>query len=407
MKIMLVNVVYAKGSTGKIVADVESELLKKGFDSVIAYGRGESICRENIYKFCTEFEAVTQKLYNYLGGLMYGGTLAPTARLIRYIKREQPDIVHLHCINGYCVNIYRLLKFLAKNEITTIVTHHAEFFYTGSCGHALDCERFIASGGCLDCPRSKSATGSLFCNRASAAWRKMKDAFALFGNDKLIFTAVSPWLAERASLSPVVEGRRCLVVENGIDTSIFTYLGNVESGRAMIPNCKRKMILHVTASFSNVEGSFKGGDHIVELARLIPDVTFVVVASYSEVVGSLPDNIVLFGRTRSQQDLAALYNAADLTVIASKRETFSMIVAESLCCGTPVVGYKAGGPESIAIPDYCRFVDYGDCEALKSVAEEMLSTCFDGIEISSRAKAKFDRKVMTENYINIYKSLLS
>jgi glycosyltransferase involved in cell wall biosynthesis len=48
-----------------------------------------------------------------------------------------------------------------------------------------------------------------------------------------------------------------------------------------------------------------------------------------------------------------------------------MIVAESLCCGTPVVGFKAGGPESIAIDDYCVFVQFLDsisCSYFPSVS---------------------------------------
>ncbi len=407
MKILQVNVVYAKGSTGKIVADVHSELIAQNCGSLVAYGRGSRVSGNNVYKFCTELEAAVQKVYNRLGGLMYGGSFLSTLRLIEYIKRERPDIVHLHCINGYCVNIYKLLNVLAKQRIRTIVTHHAEFFYTGNCGHALECNRFMDNPGCRDCPRPKAATGALLCNRASKAWMKMKKAFACFDKDMLVFTAVSPWLAERAKLSSVVEGRECIVVENGIDTMVFNHSQDFMVGRSLITNCKSKMILHVTASFSDAKDSFKGGDSIVALARMMPNVTFVIAASYSSVSGSLPDNIVLFGRTRDQQELATLYNAADLTIIASKRETFSMIVAESLCCGTPVVGYKAGGPESIAISDYCSFVDYGDLSALKSAAEIMLGKDYDRDEISRRAKAKFDRKVMANNYMKIYKSMLS
>ena len=37
-----------------------------------------------------------------------------------------------------------------------------------------------------------------------------------------------------------------------------------------------------------------------------------------------------------------------------------MVTAESLCCGTPVVGFKAGAPEQIAIKEFSEFVEYGD-----------------------------------------------
>ena len=42
-----------------------------------------------------------------------------------------------------------------------------------------------------------------------------------------------------------------------------------------------------------------------------------------------------------------------------------MIVAESLCCGTPVVGFKAGAPEQITIKEYSEFSEFGNIEILK------------------------------------------
>lgn len=63
--------------------------------------------------------------------------------------------------------------------------------------------------------------------------------------------------------------------------------------------------------------------------------------------------------------LAAWYSAADAALLTSHRETFSLVTAESLCCGTPVVGFRAGGPESIAPPSCCKFVEYGDLDALE------------------------------------------
>lgn len=72
------------------------------------------------------------------------------------------------------------------------------------------------------------------------------------------------------------------------------------------------------------------------------------------------------GSCKSREELASLYSVANVTLMLSKRETYSMVTAESLCCGTPVVGFLAGGPESIAIEKFSAFVEYGDLKAIKA-----------------------------------------
>lgn len=84
-----------------------------------------------------------------------------------------------------------------------------------------------------------------------------------------------------------------------------------------------------------------------------------------------------------------------------------MPVAESLCCGTPVVGFEAGGPESIAIKDYSYFVEYENIEKLKEAISIFLNKKFDKEAISKKAKSIYSHKVMTENYINLYKKALA
>lgn len=407
MKIIQVNVVFDKGSTGKIVNDVHKYAITNKYDSIICYGRGKRVRQNKVVKFCSETEAAIQKINNQLGGLMYGGNYFSTQRLINYITHEKPDVVHLHCINGYCVNIYKLLAFLAKVQIKTVVTHHAEFFYTGNCGHALDCMKFSEQNGCIDCPRPFSATGARFLDRAHTAWNKMRSAFSKFDRQNLVFTTVSPWLLNRSKLSPIVAGFDCTVIENGLNTQIFHSLADSREARSLISGCREKMILHVTASFSDIQDTFKGGDKIIELARLMPDVSFVIVATYHSISQPLPENVYFYGRTKDQQTLAALYNAADLTVIASKRETFSMVVAESLCCGTPVVGFEAGGPESIAIYPYCKFVSQNDgINGLRIAAQEMLSKNYSRNEISKAAIQKFDSSIMAKKYCELYSAML-
>ena len=49
------------------------------------------------------------------------------------------------------------------------------------------------------------------------------------------------------------------------------------------------------------------------------------------------------GFLTSREELALLYSAADVTVVASLEEVFPNTVAESLACGTPVVGFTIAG----------------------------------------------------------------
>ena len=126
MKILQVNCVYNNGSTGKIMHDVHMELVSAGHKSVVCYGRGADTSDENVIKLCSELYAKANNLLSRITGILYGGCLLSTSRLISLIKREKPDVVHLHCINGFFVNIYKLVSWLKNNKIKTVVTLHAE-----------------------------------------------------------------------------------------------------------------------------------------------------------------------------------------------------------------------------------------------------------------------------------------
>lgn len=408
MKILQVNCVYKKGSTGKIVYDIHRCLQKAGHESVVCYGRGETINEPKVYKFCLEAESKFYHLLNKFGWLMYAVCPIATRRLIKIIRNERPDVVHLHCINGYCLDIYKLLKFLGQSNIKTIVTHHAEFFYTGNCGHAYDCDRFQMMLGCHDCPNLCEATGNSRFDRTNVAWRKMKEAFSYFKQKNILFTAVSPWVVNRSLLSPICNQFICRWVTNGLETGIFkpATINEVTEIRARLPHTGGKIVLHVSASFNTLKNHIKGGYYIKQLAEKMPQHLFVVVASVIGDVEGLPENVYVWGRANGQKELAALYTAADVTVIASKRETFSMIVAESLSCGTPVAGFVAGGPESIAISDYTRFVEYGHLQKLKGVVENLLSNDYDAKDISRKAHERYSKETMSQGYMDVYKDLI-
>ena len=403
MKVLLVNCVYGKGSTGKIVKELHKMLRNEKIDSIVCYGRGKKVKTDNVYKISNELYSKVNKLRGHLTGILYGGCFFSTQKLKKIIKKENPDVVHLHCINGYFVNIFELIKWLNQNRIKTLITLHAEFMYTANCGHSLDCDKWVK--GCKNCPRLKEEIKSIFFDQTGKSWKKMNESFKNFGNN-LMLSSVSPWLKERAEKSKFFEGIENRVIYNGINTKEVyrVYNNNFLREKYGIKE-NVSIILHVTASF---DSEFKGGKYVLELAKkmLNKNIIFVIVGNKKNLA-SVPSNVLGIGRVNNDGILAKIYSSADITIITSKKETFSMVCAESLCCGTPVVGFKAGAPEQISLKEYSSFVEYGDVDELKNECIKMLERKVDKKIIANKANATYSSKKICRDYLKCYEDLIS
>ncbi|MHB8126275.1 MAG: glycosyltransferase [Desulfitobacteriaceae bacterium] len=402
MKVLQVNCVYKRGSTGKIVDDIHIVLKERGYKSIICYGRGQKEKELGVYKTSSEITAKFNNLWSRIIGLQYNGSFFATNKLIRIIKAENPDIVHLHCINGYFVNIYKLVEFLKKSGINTVLTLHAEFMYTGGCGYSILCDKWKSHNACGNCPQLRFATKSLFFDRTHTAWEMMRKAFEGF-KENLIVTSVSPWLMERAKQSPILSDKRHYVVLNGIDTSKVFHPCDYEFLKKRHNLTDEKIILHVTASFTN---ELKGGKYIRELAERLKGENFkIVVVGNTNRSFILPPNIIEVGRTHDQKELAAYYSMADLTVLTSLRETFSMICAETLACGTPVVGFKAGAPEQISLSDYSEFTEHGNLDELEQIVTRWLNKKREvEKQLVLEASELYSKEYMVDNYVKLYEN---
>ena len=159
MKVLQINCVYGTGSTGRLVQQLHTAMGEQGIASVVLYGRGRAVSAPGVSKVCSDLYAKGCKLISACTGLRYGSCLLSTAALERRIEQENPDVVHLQCINGNFVNIYRLVDWLKRRGIPTVLTLHAEFMFTGSCSHAYACDGWLH--GCRRCPDGRRASGAL------------------------------------------------------------------------------------------------------------------------------------------------------------------------------------------------------------------------------------------------------
>lgn len=388
IKVVQINNFYGQHSTGKLTELLHEGLRRRGISVLTVYGRGNTCRNPGVLRLCPEWYAKANSLVSQLTGLPYGGCLLSSWRLQRILRKEKPDVVHLQCINGNFVNIYRLIRYLNRRRIPTVLSLHAEFMYTANCGHALDCHQW--QHGCRRCPNPKQAVRSRFFDRTARSWRKMRQAFRGF-EDRCILCPVSEWTEKRAKQSDILKHIPMQTVHNGVKTAIFA----PKTGK------KESYIFHATAHFSDDPTNSKGGWYLLELAKRLPDTPFLV-AGKADPISQLPPNVTLLGQVEDQLELAKLYQNALLTVLTSRRETFSMPCAESLCCGTPVVGFRAGGPEEIALKDYTQFVPFGDLDALEDVVRKWLRAEKDPGPL---AVETYDADRMVDSFESIYRSL--
>ena len=166
----------------------------------------------------------------------------------------------------------------------------------------------------------------------------------------------------------------------------------------------RPIVFHATAFFDGSELHNKGGYYILKLAEQLPEYNFIIAGAHANIEAP-PLNVIFLGNISNQSILARLYSIAACTVITSMRETFSMICAESLCCGTPVVGFLCGGLESISVNKYSFFCEHGDVNTLCNLTKEAVVNK-NPMEISHSAQMIYSKEAMTNNYIKHYEELL-
>jgi glycosyltransferase involved in cell wall biosynthesis len=390
MRVLQINIVYAQGSTGHITETLHKEYLKEGIDSYVLFGRGPKQADKRVVRCSYLWEAKLWRFISLFTGNIYGGVPFSTLHIKHLIKKLHPDVVHLQCINGNMVNIYLLMNWLKKQKIKTVLTHHAEFMYTGGCGVAL-CPKW--KDHCEHCPFKKEVFGRFSIDRSFANWKRFKKAFSSF--PLLTNSFVSPWLQGQGLQSPILKNfGTTAVVLNPVNTAIFN-----DQADASLPKTLDGQS-YVLAPFARFFDPNKKSNELENVATSLQEKKLVLaVAGAPKDVQFSNLNIVNLGFVSSPDEMASLYRHAQCTLILSKEESFSMPVAESLCCGTPVVGYKAGGPESFADPSISSFVDQGDTESLIfEISRLSVKRATKGISFS------FEPFAIARQYLKLYQN---
>ena len=395
MKVLLIDINCKHSSTGKIVYDLYSGLKSSGHIAAICYGRGPLVEEPNIYKFGIDIETYIHAFLTRVTGLTGVDSPFSTNRLIRFIDEFRPDVVHIHELHAYFVNIAPVMNYLKKNNIKTVWTFHCEFMYTGKCGYAYDCNKWKYE--CSECPQVAEYPKSLYFDFTKQMFNHKKQLFG--GFDNLTIVTPSKWLADRLKQS-FLKDKDIRVIHNGIDTETNFYPRPYDDLKIKHNLTDEKIILAVAPDLMS---DCKGGQWVLQLAKRFQgkNVKFILIG-VEDVSISHDENVVLLGRTSNQIELAKYYSMADVFVICSKRENFPTTCIEALACGTPVVGFDEGGTKETAPDKLGKFVEYGDIEALQEAVKKNIDGANLAFEFENYAQNNYSKIRMLDNYKKLY-----
>lgn len=411
MRIIQINTVYDKGSVGRITAGLYDGIEKKGYHSFVAYGRGKRSPNSNHYKSGNLLDFSLHVLKNlFLDGSGFASKRT-TKNLIKWIEERNPDIIHLHNLHGFYLNLELLFEFLKKSDIAIVWTLHDCWPLTGHCAFFdyVQCEKW--KEGCSRCVQYRSAY-------PYALWKDNSEKNYI--NKKQIFTGVrnltivtpSRWLKELVEHS-ILKEYPVKVIANGIDLSSFS--SKIKSGDG-----KSFTILGV----ANVWEKRKGLEFFDLLAESLPENYRIIVLGLSKkqqkkYQNKFPSNRLLpLTRTESVDELASFYRQADVFVNPTLEDNFPTTNIEALACGTPVVTFRTGGSGEALNQMTGLIVKKGDivklteaiikvCNSIKDNQAREDKTKRFSVPICRDRASLFGQEKMFEEYLTLYKELQS
>ena len=348
MKVLFINTVYAKGSTGTIIRDTGKYLEANGHEYKVAVGRGDD-SDEHVYRIGNDVDMHLHALCSRITDRAGFYSKKATRDFLDFVRGYNPDVIHLHNLHGYYINLPILFNYL-KNEFNgrVVWTLHDCWTMTGHCTHftAVGCYKW--KNQCSSCPQMRNFPKSYFLDSSSRNHKDKKSIMS--GIPNVTVVAVSDWLKSVASES-LLKGYYITRVYNGIDLNKFVH---TESNILAEHGIKgKKVILSVADGFDEQ----KGLPALLAVAKEAPaDWQFLIIGIEKRYMNLLPNNVTGMERTSNQQELIKFYSAADVFYNPSLEETFGLVTAEAMACGTPAVVMNSTACPELIINEECGIV---------------------------------------------------
>lgn len=393
MKVLQINSV-PYGSTATISYNISKIAQKCGIECILAYGYSyhPQIARNNYIQIGNRYDKALHLILSKLTGLHGCFSHLYTYKFIRFIDKYKPDIIHVHNLHGWFINIPMLVHYINMHHIKIVWTLHDCWSFTGHCPYydLANCTKWKT--GCYNC-LAHSRYPSTFFDCSSMMYKLKKKWFCSIENMTIV--TPSKWLQQQVRQS-FLSNKRCIVINNGIDLNkyIQLYKKNI--------NNKKFKILCVSFEWS----TRKGIDVIIQLANLLDSEKYeiTIVGTDKQIDSILPSNIKSIHRTQNQQELIQIYNDSDVFVNTTREENFPTVNIESLACGLPVITFDTGGSPEIIDKTCGIVVEKNNVVALAKAIMSLKETPLSRDACRTRS-LRYNQDERFMDYIDLYREI--
>lgn len=401
-RLLEINVSANTGSTGRIAEEIGRLATDNDFDSYIAYGRVNNQSQLKTIRIGCDWDFKMHALQSRLLDNHGFVSRHATRKFLQQLDQIKPDIIHLHNIHGYYINIEYLFRYLKNVNIPVVWTLHDCWPITGHCAYFdyFNCVRWKTR--CHDCPNIQGYPKSIIIDRSERNFEIKRSIFTSVRN--LTIVTPSVWLKNIVKES-FLKNFPIHVINNGVDLNVFKPCKNLNTLNKYRINDKKKIILGV----ASIWGRRKGLTDFLKLSSILNDDYQIVLVGLSEKqLYDLPSNITGLRRTENVKELAQLYSSADVFVNPTYVDNFPTTNIEALACGTPVVTYRTGGSPEAVDQNTGYVVEKSNIDMLGSAIKETLSKDTAEIERACRQRAirLYNKNERFMDYINLYNSVI-
>lgn len=398
MKVVQINACYEYSSTGRTCYELHTYLTEHGIDSFKFY----SIPQSNSEKFDligTWFDHKLHALLSRIIGKQAYFSTIPTHKLLSKLRMIKPDVVILRNLHSNYINFPMIARYLAQNDIPTIIVLHDCWFFTGYCYHYTEVKCKKWQSECHHCPLIRKDKASWFFDTTRKVFYDRKHL--LENIPRLAVVGVSDWITNEGRKAPIFhKATKIQRIYNWINLKVFYPRETTELRSRLGLKGSDFVALGVSMAWN-----FRKGLNIyLEVAQQMPDIKIVMIGHKPDM--NLPSNIISIPPTNSAEDLAQYYSMADVLFNFSIQETFGKVAAEALACGTPlIVNNATANPE---LPGQCGYViEDNDIQQVITAVNTIRTNGKDYYkkQCVERANFLFEKDTNIQQYIQLFQEL--